>query len=406
MSGPPLKTKFLFISLGLLLLAGRLALAPRLNLKEGQLVKVTGRLKEEPQVISGRQSFRLGQFLVTTDRYPRYHFRDELTISGKVKTAARWSVVETYRLSYPDIEAVEDKESVSVKGWAIGLGEKIIKVYQQALPSPYDGLLAGIVLGNKSLIPAELWEKLRFTGTLHIMVASGMNVALLGGVVLSLLTFLVKRRTAILIAIVVIYIYGIMTGLTPPITRAVIMVGLIYLSQFLGREGAGERVLWLTGMIMVLISPELIFDISFQLSFLATSGLVYLQPRFQASKYRLLRLPDFSSTLAAQVFTLPVLLGSFGQFNLISPVINLAILWTVPLILMLGIGAGVLGMVWSVLGKAASYLAFPLLYYLKHLVDLFAKMEDFQLKFSGVPWGWWVGYYLILFVLLRYKKHD
>lgn len=336
--------------------------------------------------------------MITTDRYPEYHYGEELEITGKVK-------IINYRLGYPEIKVIEAREPAwSFKGWAIKLRKKINLVYKQALPSPYDGLVSGIVLGDKSLIPAGFWERLRLTGTLHIMVASGMNVALLGGAVLSLLTFLVKRRTAILIAIVVIYIYSIMTGLTPPITRATIMVGLIYLSHLLGREGAPARILWLTGFLMVLGNPLLVFDIGFQLSFMATAGLVYLQPRFQESKYRLLRSPDFSSTLAAQIFTLPILVGNFGQLNLISPIINLAILWAVPLILMAGMIVGLLGILWSVLANIASNLIFPLLFYLEQTVNLFARIKIFQLQLPKIGW-WGIGYYLILLIWVRKKQH-
>lgn len=399
MFGKQLKTKFLFFSFFLLVLIGRLALMPKLKLKDNQPVRITGRLNEEPQVVSGRQSFRLGQFRITTDRFPGYHYGEELEITGKVK-------IINYRLSYPEIKVIEQKEPKnSLKGWAIKLGEKVKMVFKQAFPSPYDGLISGIVLGDKSLIPADYWERLKLTGTLHIMVASGMNVALLGGAVLSLLTFLVKRRTAIFIAIPVIYIYSIMTGLTPPITRAVIMVSLIYLGHLLGREGAPARILWLTGLIMVLGNPFLPFDIGFQLSFMATAGLVYLQPHLQESENRLFRSPNFSSTLAVQIFTLPILVVNFGQFNLISPFINLAILWAVPLILMAGMIIGVLGMLWTVLANIASYLAFPLLFYLEQTVNLFAKIKFFQLQLPKIDWWWSAGYYLVLLIWIRKKRH-
>ena len=111
---------------------------------------------------------------------------------------------------------------------------------------------------------------------------------------------------------------------------------------------------------MIFSNPVLIFDVGFQLSFMATAGLVYIQPRLKRIKC-LMMTDNFTSSLAAQIATLPILVVNFGQLNLLSPMINLIILWTIPFILQMGMVIGVLGLLWIKLADLASYLVYPLL---------------------------------------------
>jgi len=222
--------------------------------------------------------------------------------------------------------------------------------------------VSGVVLGDKSMISQDFWQKLQQTGTLHIMVASGMNIAMFSQGLLSFFLLLFKRRLAICCLIVVIWFYSIMTGMAPPMVRAACMVSLIYLGGIVGRETEGGRVLFLTGLLMIFSNPVLIFDVGFQLSFLATAGLVYIQPLFCKGKV-LGNNSNFTSSLAAQIATLPILVVNFGQLNLLSPMINLIILWTIPFILQMGMVIGVLGLLWIKLADLASYLVYPLLFF-------------------------------------------
>lgn len=359
---------FLFIVLLLL----RFQSQSQLELQNGQLIRATGTLSAEPQAFAGAQRFSMGRILVKTSRYPEYHYGDRLEIKGKVKNNL---------LSYPEIKIIKNSpNSNGIKGMAIALNQELKQLYNQYFPQPLDGIVAGVVLGDKSLIPFDFWEQLKQTGTLHIMVASGMNIAFLAGSALSLLTLAFKRQIAVFFLFGLIWFYTIMTGLTPPVVRAAIMASLIYLSQALGRGARGERILLFTGGIMLFLEPLLLFDLGFQLSFLATAGLVFLQPRLQQQNCQLLRNENFSSSLSAQIFTLPVLVLNFGQLNLASPLINLAVLWLIPFVLQAGMLVGLLGIFWSWLGEISAYLLYPLLFLIEQIVGLSAKATIFQLN--------------------------
>lgn len=398
----------LLLFLVLLIFLVRLQFLPKLNLSDGQRVRVTGVLSGEPQASGNQQQFKIGQFTVWTKRYPEFHYGESMTVVGKVKITPQYffnlplTSFNKFSISAEKIERLEIGRNINfVNKLALDLRVKLLGIYNQTFSKPLDGIVSGIVIGDKSLIPEEFWSKLQQTGTLHIMVASGMNIAMFSNGLLAIFLLLLKRRVAIVCLLSVIWFYSIMTGLSPPMVRAATMASLIYLSQLLGRETEGGRVLAITGILMIIVDPSLLVDVGFQLSFLATGGLVYIQPKLKKSKFFLLRYENFSSSVASQLATLPVLISCFGQINLLSPLINLIILWTIPFILQLGIGVGILGLLWINLAKLASYLAFPILFFLEQAISAFAKITWFQIQLPKTGWIWAVMYYFFLWRWLR-----
>lgn len=404
--------KFLFLAMTFSVFLWRLLVLPQLELKEGQLVRVSGTLSEEPQIIGNYQKLKMGQIEVWTERYPDYHYGDNLEVVGKVKVnLVRRGLSrlkrKSYLLSYPKIRKIAMGGGANTLNLIKKMTEtklKLKSLFSRSLPAPLDGLLAGIVLGDKSLLPVDFWRLLQKTGTLHLLVASGMNVGFLGEGIIFVLVFLFKRRMAILIAIVLIWIYSLMIGLTPPITRASTLITLIYLGSISGKEGERKRLLWLTGFILVMIFPEWLFDLGFQLSFLATAGLVYLQPKLMEINFFLFKNSSFSVTLAALMATLPVLMNSFGQFNLLSPLVNLLVLWTVPLTLATGVIAGLTGLVWENLGKAIIFLIYPLLFYLQKVIEFFANIDFMIIQGLKIPFFLNLFYYFILYLWSSKKR--
>jgi len=382
------------VVLGLLFFYLRLQLVPKLELKEGQLVKVTGCLSDEPQISGNRQIFKIGQFEITTEKYPEYHYGEKIEVTGKLK--------DKYFLSYPKIKEIGGAGAKrGIKGAAIFLRLEMREIFNQIFSKPSDGIVSGVVLGDKTLIDKNFYARLKITGTLHILVASGMNIVMFSEGLLAALCILFVRRISLLLLISLIWFYTLIAGFQPPIVRAAVMASLLYAGQFFGRQSEAKRILWLTGILMIFINPFLVSDIGFQLSFLATAGLVYIQPALKKN-FRFLRNNNFSSSVSAQLATLPILLLNFGQFNLLSPLINLAVLWTVPFILQAGMGLGIIGLIGGAgIARFFSFLLFPLLFYLEKVVVLSAKLTFSQI--SGIKLGWWwaVGYYCVLLIWIR-----
>lgn len=274
------------------------------------------------------------------------------------------------------------------------------------LPSPHAELLSGIILGSKNNLPASLQLSLRDTATLHIVVVSGQNLTLLAGFLMGTLAGVLKRRTALIVALGSIIFYTAMTGAQIPVLRAAVMATLAFLAQATGRDKDSIWVLVIAAGGMLLINPYWVAEISFQLSFLATFGVVVVAPKIVSYLKHLPEVikTDLSITLAAQLMVLPVIAINFHQISLISILANLFVLWTIPFIMILGTINLILALIWQPIATIFSTLVYILLAYFIYVVTFFASLP-FAWEYIGkVSWIVWVGYYLILLSVLSFLR--
>ena len=243
-------------------------------------------------------------------------------------------------------------------------------------------LAAGMLWGGSGNLSYQTKEAYRRVGLLHIVAASGYNVTLMTGWILSASLIWLSRRWALGMSIVVVIIYMVIAGMQPSIIRAGIMSILAMLGLILGRERDAKWLLVITGAMMLAWNPKLISDIGFQLSFAATWGLVWLAPK-----------GDLGTTLAAQAMTTPLILHHFGNLSVISPLVNAVLLWTVPLIMQITAA----GLVWGPI----NYLAWPLLRGQLWVVSSVASWPISSWEVGKMSWLWVAGYYLVLFLLIK-----
>src|SRR5690606_14946816 len=205
--------------------------------------------------------------------------------------------------------------------------EKYVSSIQKILPEPHASLGAGITIGAADTL-GEKWEnRFRDTGTIQIVVLSGYNVAIVTETTMRLLSFLPLAISSALGAVGIL-LFVIVTGASATIVRAGIMAAIALFARFTGREASSLRLLALAVVGMLLWNPLILFhDPSFQLSVLATLGLILLTPI--VSKYlswvteKVGLREIISATLATQIFVLPFLIWMTGNVSLISPVANL-----------------------------------------------------------------------------------
>ena len=354
-------------------------LPPPPDFSPGQEIKISAFLREEPKIIGSSQIFSLAGIEVKTYRFPDYHYNDYLIVVGTPKKG----VTKTWSLEFPQISETENLQKTGIEHKIFALisawRQKIEKVYRFSLPEPHASLMAGIVLGSKSGFPQDFYQALRQTGTLHVVVASGMNISLLGGALMPFLVLFLRRKLALVLAFLGIWFYVLLAGGEAPVIRAGIMGSLAFLGVGLGREKDAVRGLIFAGLLMLFINPNYLFDLGFQLSFAATVGILFVYPKIKAWKpgRRFFSLPLFGDelavTLAAQLLTLPIMVFSLGWFNPISPLVNALVLWTIPW--MMGIGAlgGLFGLSNSTLGQLFCLPAYPLLTYFIEMVKLFSR---------------------------------
>ena len=222
------------------------------------------------------------------------------------------------------------------------MSNPFIAVINSLLSEPQASLLNGILFGTRASMSREFYQALVTTGTLHIIALSGINITILTNLTAKTTLFL-GRKISILVTICLIVFFVWFVGASPSIVRAAIMGSLSLLAIYFGRQSWGLLSLLFASGIMLIFDFSLIKNISFQLSFLATLGIILANRREkrQRKKGALDRFKYFFNdnlryTLSAQIFTLPVIIYNFQRISFIAPLGNLLIEWTIQPIMILG----------------------------------------------------------------------
>ncbi len=256
----------------------------------------------------------------------------------------------------------------------------------QVLPEPQASLLAGILWGVKTQIPKGLYQDLITTGTVHMMAISGQNISILIEVV-SKVFLPLGRKIAIVLTLLTIGMFVALVGLSASVIRAAIMGSLVLISTFLGRKQWSLYSLIITASIMLIVKPDWISDVSFQLSFLASLGIIlfgsHLQEKTSGIREETVREIKISlrTTLTASLFTLPVIFFQFRQISLVSPLANLAIGWIITPVMILGLILSLTGILSTVLAYLVGMILWVPLTYIVFIVTLLARIPSAAVSF-------------------------
>src|SRR4030042_542541 len=216
---------FLLILVFLLYLF-RLQSVSRLNIPEGREIRLKGRVSQQPYLKDSYQIIYVGPIFLKTDRFPGYFYGDRLVVTGRFERRVINPFNTRYSAYFPDIKKVEENGKGDFlfifKCALYNFRGRLEKVIEAVLPEPQASLLIGILLG--------------------------------------------------------VMFYTLMVGAEPPVVRAAIMAGLAYTAKYLGRMSDGLITLIITAIIMLFLSPLILFDIGFQLSLMATTGILLIQP--------------------------------------------------------------------------------------------------------------------------------
>jgi len=339
------------------------------NFNSGEEVSFSGKITREPdrrldfsQYILESES--LGYVLVKTNLYPEYFYGDTLKLNGKVETPIRRLADSGFDYQnylakdniflvsqYPAITLVERPAKKDFYGHLLNIKKSFIDIINKIILEPQASFLAALLVGAKRTLPPDLVEAFNRTGTSHIVAVSGYNISIISIMLLNFLSYLLLPRWLIFWLVGIgLVLFTLIAGAGASVVRAAIMGGLLILARREGRSYQITNAIIFAGAAMLFFNPYLLrYDAGFQLSFLATFGLVYLAPRF--NKW-FSRLPDFLSfranlaaTLSAQIMTLPVILFGFGRFSLIAVLANVLILPVIPLSMLFGFLAGFAGFI-------------------------------------------------------------
>lgn len=240
-------------------------------------------------------------------------------------------------------------------------------VINTSLPEPYSSLLNGITFGKDIPPHLNLYTKFQKSGLLHIMVLSGSNIAMLGAMIEAIFGF-IHKKIAVFLTICFILIFTISVGFEPPIVRAAIMGTISLLAIVFNRKATAIYSLLLTGIITMIIWPDWITNVSFLLSYGATLGIILFGAPDSKAPWWFPQ--ELRISLAAQLFTTPIIFIYFKQISLVSPISNVLISFIVGPLMFLGFCIGILGLIHPYLALPFVVIATGMLKYLLFIVDL------------------------------------
>ena len=375
--------------------------------KDGQEISLRTILLSEPKQLGTYQRItaRLSKgdrIFITAPAYPKFQYGQTLQIDGRLRIK-EVDHGHIYTMSYPKL-SLQKSSNVFVSAVA-PIRSRILWLFHTTLSQPEASLLIGIVFGISETMPKEFSSVLQQSGVLHVIAASGMNVTIIGSFLAGLFGRIFRRQYALVMTIGGIVFYAGLAGFSASIVRASIMGVLVFSAQILGRQTLALYGLMLAGFLMLFFQPFLLFDTGFALSFMATWGLIVFNPLVQrvtkreGRVYDLIAKTDFSTTFIAQIATLPILLGTFGSYSPVSIIVNFLVLWTIPVLMIIGGMGTLVGLILPVLGQWILYLSLPFLYFFEGIVWFFGSLPV-NFTIENLPWPIVAGYYLLLLAFL------
>lgn len=314
--------------------------------------------------------------------------------------------------------------------------ENIIKVHSKNIKSPRLEVLGGIVFGNETINPdEEIKENFKSSGLLHLLAASGLNVALIYGIWWWLASLLRLPYTfSILTGCAFIIFYTFMTGFPPSILRASLMLLFVLFGKLIDRSADSIGLIFFVGFLILLFQPKMIFDIGFQLSFAVTFGLIAgvevivskfktLDDKFKEKYKNLNRFQKYflflfspasivtviTVPLIAQFWVIPLQMHYFNNFAPFSLWANIAVVPFIGILSFIGFLSSIIALIPHISGFAVSifdFIANPFLALLIKISELFSSFKYSLISTISLNifqiFNFWA---IIMFLILNIKNN-
>ncbi len=404
---------------------------PNLLKLVGQKISFEATISEEPDMrdVSARYIINpassKSQVLIIANRFPELKYGDKIRVSGRLDLPKNFTANNGTEFDYvsylskdkihfliynPSIQKMEEYSGNKIVASLYSLKNIFIKNISAVVSEPNSSLLGGVIFGAKESLGQALLDDFRKVGLIHIVVLSGYNITIIAVGVFWSLSFFGKRNLSFILSVIFILLFATMVGWGATVIRAVVMALISILALFLGRPSDALRWLFIAGLLMLLWNPLILFyDPSFQLSFMATLGLILFSPfienfisssklsKFITAKFKLREI--ISSTLAVQFFVLPLLIKMSGFVSLISFFINPIILPLVPWAMAFGALTGAVGLI-PFVGKILSWPFGIISYFISQIIISLTEFSS-HLPLATLQTGsislwaiflWYVGY--------------
>lgn len=403
-----------------------------------QFLELKGIVNKEPDTRATNQKLTIksqspkGKILVTANLYPAYEYGDEVKIKCDLKTPEAFQgfaydkYLERFDIYsvcyYPRINLLSKDNGNWFLAQIFKFKNQLSQIINFGLTEPAASLANAILLGNKKGINEDLREKFSQAGISHIVAISGMHISILSALVMGgLLAVGISRNTAFYFASAFLIFYITMIGLPASALRAGIMGFLLLLAMRFGRLSKSANSIALAGVILLFANPKLLrYDIGFQLSFLAVMGIIFYYPILKnlSQKYILKRVKNLkikqclglilevlNITLSAQMLILPIIALNFSRISLISPVANLAVLWSLPILMLAALAALLLSFIFP--GLSPLFFA-PSLFLLKYIILITEALIKIPYAYIDIEYinyfVIFIYYVLVVYFWIQFKK--
>lgn len=366
-------SRFIFYFLLSLILglavAFRLISQQPVKIPRDQQVTLVATIKSQPRIYERSAVLAVGDAWVYVPLYPGYKVGDRVRIEGFVDSDGKMFNARVEKLG----------EELGLGKLVGELRERVDSNIKQFLPAREAALTSGMVLGIDS-IDREFRDQLINTGTIHVVVVSGQNLAIVAGLFLSL-TKVIGRRLSLVLATAAVFLYALLTGFEPPVVRASLMVLFSSIAIYYGRQAMAFWSLILAALVILFFTPRALAEVSFQLTFAATLGIITLGrwisgifARGSVSSFQKLLVDNAAIATSAYLFTAPIILLTFGRISPVAPLVNILVAELVFPIMALGFLIAGASLVWSPLAQILAYFAYvPAAVFVK-VVEAFSKL--------------------------------
>lgn len=323
------------------------------------------------QPTAGADSLKAGDVVCFRGRVkPPRNFSDDLDFDYARYVTLQGAAGTVYLPEEDWRRAGED--SLTLRERMLHLRHTLLKEYMRpAFEGDALGVLSALTLGDKRGLSEEARAAYTDAGAAHVLALSGLHV----GVIYAMLAFLMRgvlRRRDLrwlreLLTIAVLWLFALMVGMSASVVRAVTMCTLYILSRWMSGDSDSINVLSLSALAMLLVRPLYLFDVGFQLSFMAMAAILWLEPHLEVLFHRSSLHPILAypvgvvcMSLAAQLGTFPLTLYHFGTFPAYFLVTNLIVIPYLYVVLMLTLvwwGLSLAGLPWAApLGHGVQFL--------------------------------------------------
>lgn len=300
-----------------------------------------------------------------------------------------------------------------IKKIAIDLKNDIVNKIDDYFLYPSSAILKSLIIGDKTSLDQKIKSVFSDSGVIHILVVSGLHVGFVSVIILFVLKlFCIPLNKASLISIPFIFFYVISTGGNPPAVRAAIMLTCIFISLALDREPLIYNSIALSALVILIFRPQDLFLASFQMSYLATIGIVFLYNKifklFKSIKNSVLSFfcGVASVTVSAQLALMPVLMFYFSKVSIVSFFANIIVVPVTGVVL----GCAIVFYISTFLSK---HLAMFFAYILNIFVSFIVYVTTFlgSLQFSSIVVNRpaileLLLFYMFLFLVFTFKNKS